>query len=110
MRWTRKIRKRIRGISNVGPFLRRGLGGWRGVLVAFALAVLMTALGLSVQAHSQGGFSDPQFRLVAQAAGAANLFFLLRFFSETVVWLHQESVKLQRHIDRGLSGEWRAKP
>jgi hypothetical protein len=88
-------------------FLRRWLGGWRGVLVAFAFSVVMTALGLSVQAHSVGGLSDPQFRLVAQAAGAADLFFVLRFFSETVIWLHHQSVKLQRHVNRALSGEWR---
>jgi hypothetical protein len=77
--------------------------------VAFAFSALMTALGLSVQAHSVGGLSDPQFRLVAQAAGATYLFFLLRFFSETVIWLHHQSVKLQRRFDRALSGEWRVK-
>jgi hypothetical protein len=92
------------------PFLRRWLGGWRGVLVTLAFAALMTALGLYVQAHSVGGLRDPQFRLVARAAGAADLFFVLRFLSEVVDWLHRQSVKLQRHVERALSGEWREKP
>jgi hypothetical protein len=70
----------------------------------------MTALGLYVQAHSDSGLHDPLFRLVPQAAGAAKLFFVLRFLSEVVDWLHRKSVKLQRHVDRALSGEWPEKP
>lgn len=105
MRWIRTLR-----LISDASLVRKWLRGWRGVLVALAVAAVMTALGLYAQDHSHGGLSDPLFRLVAQAAGAADLFFVLRFLSEVVDGLHRQSVKLQRHVDRALAGEWRERP
>jgi hypothetical protein len=98
---------RRRRLIGHASFLGKWLSGWRGIIVTLAVAVLMTGIGLYVEARSNTGLNDPAFRLVAQAAGAANLLLFLRVVSAILEWLRRQSVRLGRRIDRFLSGQLR---
>ena len=83
--------------------------GWRSLLLTFAAAASVTAVGLVLRSR-QGEYVELAYQVVARLAGGACLAVMLVAFALAVDWLGQLGRRIERYRDRALVGLSRALP
>jgi hypothetical protein len=100
-RWLRRILRPSLYFGSAGHPAQRWLMGWRSLVVTFAAAASLTAVGFILRSR-HGESVENAYQVIARLAGGAWLAMMLVGFVLAVDWLRQVGHRIRRYRDQSL--------